>query len=124
MEVSADVLEKTGGRLDIQVFPASQLGGDNDLLSQVRSGAVEFFPAPGLILASVLPVTAIDGMGFAFSDYDKIWAAMDGDLGAFVRSEIARQDQSGADGRRCGTSAIARSPTACGRSRPPTTSAG
>lgn len=87
-EVSADVLEKTSGRLNIQVFPASQLGGDNDLLSQVRSGAVEFFPAPGLILASVLPVTAIDGMGFAFPDYDRIWAAMDGDLGAFVANEI------------------------------------
>jgi tripartite ATP-independent transporter DctP family solute receptor len=88
MEASAAVLEKTGGRLNIQIFPASQLGGDNDLLSQVRSGAVEFFPAPGLILASVLPVTAIDGMGFAFPNYESVWKAMDGDLGAFVRSEI------------------------------------
>ncbi len=82
-------LEKTSGRLNIQVFPNSQLGGDNDLLSQVRSGAVEFFPAAGLILASVLPVTAIDGMGFAFPNYDKVWEAMDGDLGAYVRTQIA-----------------------------------
>jgi tripartite ATP-independent transporter DctP family solute receptor len=89
VEASAQVLEKTSGQLDIQIFPASQLGGDNDLLSQVRSGAVEFFPAPGLILASVLPVTGIDGMGFAFPGYDDIWKAMDGDLGAFVRSEIS-----------------------------------
>ena len=83
-EVAANVLEKTGGRLEIQLFPASQLGGDNDLLSQVRSGAVEFFPAPGLILASVLPVTAIDGMGFAFRGYEKVWAAVDGKLGDLV----------------------------------------
>jgi tripartite ATP-independent transporter DctP family solute receptor len=88
MEASAEVLEKTSGRLNIQIFPASQLGGDNDLLSQVRSGAVEFFPAPGLILASVLPVTAINGMGFAFPDYPSVWKAMDGDLGKFVRGEI------------------------------------
>ena len=88
MEASAEVLEKTGGRLNIQIFPASQLGGDNDLLSQVRSGAVEFFPAPGLILASVLPVTAINGMGFAFPGYPEVWTAMDGDLGAFVRAQI------------------------------------
>jgi tripartite ATP-independent transporter DctP family solute receptor len=87
-EMAAEVLEKTGGRLEIQLFPASQLGGDNDLLSQVRSGAVEFFPAAGLILASVLPVTAIDGMGFAFPSYDKVWAAVDGDLGKFVANEI------------------------------------
>lgn len=88
MEMSAEVLEKSNGKVNIQIFPASQLGGDNDLLSQVRSGAVEFFPAAGLILASVLPVTAIDGMGFAFPSYDKIWPAMDGDLGKFVRNEI------------------------------------
>ena len=90
-EVAADVLEKTGGRLQIQIFPASQLGGDNDLLSQVRSGAVEFFPGAGLILASVLPVAAIDGMGFAFPDYDKVWAAVDGDLGAYVANQIRTQ---------------------------------
>lgn len=89
MEASAEVLEKTGGRVNIQIFPASQLGGDNDLLSQVRSGAVEFFPAPGLILASVLPVTAINGMGFAFPNYEAVWTAMDGDLGSFVRGEIS-----------------------------------
>ncbi|WP_412065783.1 TRAP transporter substrate-binding protein [Rhizobium sp. SYY.PMSO] len=88
VEASAEILEKTSGRLNIQVFPNSQLGGDNDLLSQVRSGAVEFFPAAGLILASVLPVTAIDGMGFAFPNYDKVWEAMDGDLGSYVRDQI------------------------------------
>jgi tripartite ATP-independent transporter DctP family solute receptor len=88
MEASAEVLEKTSGRLNIQIFPASQLGGDNDLLSQVRSGAVEFFPAPGLILASVLPVTAINGMGFAFPGYPQVWEAMDGDLGTYVKGQI------------------------------------
>ncbi|MBY3307587.1 TRAP transporter substrate-binding protein [Rhizobium laguerreae] len=88
VEASAEILEKTSGRLNIQVFPNSQLGGDNDLLSQVRSGAVEFFPAAGLILASVLPVTAINGMGFAFPNYDKVWEAVDGDLGNYVHGQI------------------------------------
>ena len=32
----------TGGKVDIQVFPNSQLGSDTDTLSQVRSGAVQF----------------------------------------------------------------------------------
>lgn len=87
-EVAAMIKERTSGRMELQLFPASQLGGDNDLLSQVRSGAVEFFPGAGLILASVLPVTAIDGMGFAFQGYDEVWAAVDGDLGKFVAGEI------------------------------------
>ncbi len=89
VEASEEILKQTNGRLHIQVFPNSQLGGDNDLLSQVRSGAVEFFPAAGLILASVLPVTAINGMGFAFPSYAQVWPAMDGKLGAYVRGQIA-----------------------------------
>jgi TRAP-type C4-dicarboxylate transport system substrate-binding protein len=32
----------TGGRLDIKLFPANQLGSDTDLLTQVRRGGVEF----------------------------------------------------------------------------------
>lgn len=87
-EAAKVIHQQTGGRLNIQVFPAGQLGGDTSLLSQVRSGAIEFFPAAGLILASVLPVTAIDGMGFAFPSYKQVWAAMDGELGVYVRKQI------------------------------------
>jgi tripartite ATP-independent transporter DctP family solute receptor len=89
VEASKEVLEQTSGKLNIQIFPNSQLGGDNDLLSQVRSGAIQFFPGAGLILAAVLPVIGIDGMGFAFPSYEQIWPAMDGDLGAYVKQQIA-----------------------------------
>jgi tripartite ATP-independent transporter DctP family solute receptor len=88
MEASKEILDQTNGRLNIQIFPNSQLGGDNDLMSQVRSGAIQFFPGAGLILASILPVIGIDGMGFAFPSYKEVWAAMDGDLGAYVRKQI------------------------------------
>jgi TRAP-type C4-dicarboxylate transport system substrate-binding protein len=37
------IREATGGKLDIKLFPANQLGSDTDLLSQVRGGSVEFF---------------------------------------------------------------------------------
>src|SRR6202023_1540853 len=33
---------------------------------------------------------SINGMGFAFPDYATVWKAMDGELGAYVRSEIAK----------------------------------
>ena len=88
----AAAAEKIGkdsnGRMELQVFPDSQLGGDNDLLSQVRSGAIEFCQPTGQILASILPVTAISALGFAWADYSKIWPAMDGDLGKFIRAQI------------------------------------
>jgi tripartite ATP-independent transporter DctP family solute receptor len=78
------------GRVDIQVFPNNQLGGDTDMLSQVRSGAIDFFPLSGLILQTLVPVAAINGLAFAFKDYQTVWAAMDGDLGAHVRAAIGK----------------------------------
>jgi len=42
-EMAAAIKAETNGRFDMQVFPNSQLGSDTDMLSQVRSGGVEFF---------------------------------------------------------------------------------
>jgi len=89
-EMSAAIKAETNGRVEIQVFPSSQLGSDTDTLSQVRSGAVEFFTLSGLILSTLVPVASINGLGFAFPDYTTVWAAMDGELGTFVRGQIAK----------------------------------
>lgn len=82
--------EATGGRLDIKLFPANQLGSDTDLLSQVRSGGVELFNLSSSILATLVPAAGIVNTGFAFADYDAVWKALDGDLGAWVRAQIAK----------------------------------
>jgi TRAP-type C4-dicarboxylate transport system substrate-binding protein len=85
------IREATGGQLDIRLFPANQLGSDTDLLSQVRMGAVEFFNLSSSIVATLVPQASIVNTGFAFPDYDAVWRAMDGDLGAYVRAEIAKR---------------------------------
>src|SRR5580658_9882165 len=89
-EMSAAIKQETGGAVDIQIFPSSQLGSDTDTLSQIRAGGVEFFTLSGLILSTLVPAASINGMGFAFPDYDTVWKAMDGDLGAYVRDQIAK----------------------------------
>lgn len=89
-EMSAAIKTETNGRFDLQVFPNNQLGSDTDVLSQVRSGGVEFFTLSGLILATLVPAASINGIGFAFPDYPTVWKAMDSDLGAYVRGEIKK----------------------------------
>ena len=91
VEAMARILKATDGRVDIQVFPNNQLGSDTDVLSQLRSGAVEFFTLSGLILSTLVPAASINGVGFAFSDYDQVWRAMDGKLGGYVRGEIGKR---------------------------------
>ncbi|CAG1016338.1 Sialic acid-binding periplasmic protein SiaP [Burkholderiaceae bacterium] len=89
-EMAAAILAETKGRVEIQVFPAGQLGSDTDMLSQLRAGGIEFFTLSGLILSTLVPGSAITGVGFAFADYDTVWKAMDGELGAHVRSQIGK----------------------------------
>lgn len=84
------IREATNGRVDIKLFPANQLGSDTDLLAQVRNGSVDFFNLSSLILATFVPVSGITSVGFAFKNYDDVWKAMDGDLGNYIRAEIAK----------------------------------
>lgn len=89
-EMAAAIKTETNGRVDLQVFPNNQLGSDTDMLSQIRSGGVEFFTLSGLILATLVPAASINGIGFAFPDYETVWKTMDGELGAYVRGEITK----------------------------------
>ena len=91
-QMAEAIRTETKGRVDIQIFPNNQLGSDTDMLSQVRSGGIDFFTLSGLILSTLVPAAAITGLGFAFSDYDAVWKAMDGELGAHVRAEIAKSN--------------------------------
>jgi tripartite ATP-independent transporter DctP family solute receptor len=84
------IREQSKGRLEIQIFPNNQLGGDTDMLSQVRSGAVDYFTTSGLIVQTIVPVAGANGVGFAFKDYDTVWAAMDGEFGAHMRQSMLK----------------------------------
>lgn len=89
-EAAERVKMQTNGRVEIKIFPNNQLGGDTDMLSQVRNGAITFFTPSALVIATLVPVAAINAVGFAFADYDQVWKAMDGQLGAHVRAAIAK----------------------------------
>jgi TRAP-type transport system periplasmic protein len=82
------IREQSSGRIAIQLFPNNQLGGDTDMLSQLRAGAIHCFPTSGLIIQAIVPVAGANGVGFAFKDYDTVWAAMDGDFGKYLRAQM------------------------------------
>ena len=89
-EAADRIAKETNGRVEIKIFPNNQLGGDTDMLAQVRSGGIEFFTPSALVIATLVPVAAINAVGFAFSDYSQVWGAMDGKLGAHVRDAISK----------------------------------
>src|SRR5579872_3142547 len=84
------VKQRTGGQMEIQVFPESVLGSDPAMLTQLRVGALQFLHFSGNILSEFVPVASIDNVGFAWSKFDQPWKALDGDLGAYVRGEVEK----------------------------------
>ena len=84
------IREATGGQVEIQMFMNNQLGNDSETLKKLQAGEVEFFTLSGSLLAGVVPVAAITGVGFAFKNYGQVWSALDGDLGAHMRGEMAK----------------------------------
>src|SRR5207248_3856926 len=89
-EAAERIAKESNGRVEITIFPNNQLGGDTDMLSQVRSGGITFFTPSALVIATLVPVAAINAVGFAFADYGQVWKAMDGALGAHVRAAIEK----------------------------------
>lgn len=88
-EMAAKINAESKGRIAFEVYPNNQLGNDTDMLSQVRSGALDYFTLSPLILGTLVSAAQISGVGFAFKDYGQVWSAMDGELGAHVRKQIA-----------------------------------
>ena len=91
-EAANKIKQETNGRMEITIYPNSVLGGDTAMISQAISGALEMYILPVDLLAPRNPVCGILGVGFAFPDYDQVWAAMDGDLGNMLRG-VGRADR-------------------------------
>jgi tripartite ATP-independent transporter DctP family solute receptor len=89
LQEAADAIKKdTNGEFSINFFPNSQLGGDLEVLTQLRSGAVQFYPLAGAQLSTLVPVASLNGVGFAFSNIGDVWKAMDGEVGGLIRGAL------------------------------------
>ena len=89
-EVAARIATESKGRMELRIFPNNQLGGDTDMLAQVRNGGIDIFNAGTMVIATLAPISAITAVGFAFSRYDQVWQAVDGKLGNTIRDAFAK----------------------------------
>ncbi|MEO8305363.1 MAG: TRAP transporter substrate-binding protein [Betaproteobacteria bacterium] len=67
-EVAKLVKERTNGRIEIQVFPNSQLGGVGELVDGVKSGAIAMGHHDFASLGKILSTTAVFNTPFVYRD--------------------------------------------------------
>src|ERR1700684_2111691 len=56
VEAFARIKKATNGRVQFKSFPTSRLGSDPNMISQLRSGAVESLAMPGAFLNAIAPL--------------------------------------------------------------------
>ncbi|MDO8705618.1 MAG: TRAP transporter substrate-binding protein [Sulfuricaulis sp.] len=88
-EATEAIRKETGGRVDIEVFAAGALGSITDMISQTRSGAIQMLSVAMANMTTFDPKASLT-IPYAFKDYNAVWAAMDGELGAYSRRVISR----------------------------------
>jgi tripartite ATP-independent transporter DctP family solute receptor len=75
------------GRVEVQVYPASQLGSDKEMLTALRLGALEM-QVPSSALHSVDPVLSLFDIPFLIEDRDQLRRVVNGPLGQEVRRRL------------------------------------
>lgn len=89
-EAANRIAKESNGQLTVKVFPNNQLGDDTQMLSQLRTGALEFLLLGDNILANVVPSANLAALPFVFNGYQDLWTTLDGDLGRYIHDQITK----------------------------------
>lgn len=82
---------KTGGSIDVQIYPAGQLGGDAETMEGLELGTIQMAAIhDGPISAFYKPFAAL-ALPYVFDDQAMAWAVMDGDFGKAMADDMLTQ---------------------------------
>jgi tripartite ATP-independent transporter DctP family solute receptor len=84
-EVAKLVKERTNGRIEIQVFANSQLGGVNEMVDGVKSGAIALGHHDFGSLGRIVPNTAVFNTPFMYRDPEHSLRATNAELSPALR---------------------------------------
>ena len=73
--------ERSGGRIKIEMYPASTLGQEKDTIEQTRFGVIHMNRINMAPLNNLIPETAVPGLPFVFRSVAHMRKVMDGEIG-------------------------------------------
>ena len=94
-EVAKLVKERTSGRIEITVFPNSQLGGVGELVDGVKSGAISMGHHDFASLGKILSSTAVFNTPFVYRDAEHSLRATDARISPALREINAQLVEKG-----------------------------
>lgn len=80
--------EKTGGRITVDVFPASALGNNTELLEQLQMGTLEMAISSVAFLGAFTDSTALLDLPYLFQSNEAAEEVLDGEVGQEIFSNL------------------------------------
>ena len=81
----------TNGAVKVEIFPDGQLGKDNEVIQQVKSGVVQSSISSVGGVASVYPMIGVLDVPFAYPNIATTYAVFDGPFGRKLAADITRK---------------------------------
>ncbi len=73
--------EKSGGTVELQIFPNGQLGTETESIEQLQRGALAMMKVSAAPIEGFVPEMAIFGVPYVFRDRDHHWKVLDSEIG-------------------------------------------
>ncbi|SBW09902.1 TRAP dicarboxylate transporter, DctP subunit [uncultured delta proteobacterium] len=83
--------EKSGGKIAVEVYNNSVLGGDRQLFESLQMNTVQGSFGPMSVLASFAPDFSVCDAPFLFKDRKTAYAALDGEFGALMAKTLPQK---------------------------------
>jgi tripartite ATP-independent transporter DctP family solute receptor len=80
---------KTGGAVEVQIFPASQLGDGPEVLEGLQLGTIQLGVVHDGPISAVYPPFAAFAVPYLFEDQAEAWAVVDGPFGQEMGEDMA-----------------------------------
>jgi tripartite ATP-independent transporter DctP family solute receptor len=93
METFAQLVEeRSGGAMRVQLFPNMQLGGAQENVDQVRSGAVQMTWIGIAFLSRLVPELEAVSLPFLFTSREQAMAVIDSEVGDMIDTALRSRD--------------------------------
>jgi tripartite ATP-independent transporter DctP family solute receptor len=81
---------KTGGAVEVRVFPNSQLGSEREMFEGIRLGNIEMGYIAGNVIENIVPEASLPSLPYLFSSFEQAFKVEDGPVGQAISARILK----------------------------------
>ncbi len=85
------IQESVSGPVDVEIFPSSQLGSEEESIEMIELGVIASTPASAAALASYVPEADVLNFPFLFRDLEHFYKVLDGPVGSRIAARLEEE---------------------------------